>query len=67
VTLVTDPLAGSGNIVIIRWVLQKRGTIMKKALVYVAIGFALAASIIATVAFEPQAAFACATGDCSAS
>jgi len=40
---------------------------MKKALVYVAIGFALAASIIATVAFEPQAAFACATGDCSAS
>jgi len=38
---------------------------MKKALVYLAIAFALAAGITATVVFEPQAAFACATGDCS--
>jgi len=39
---------------------------MKKALIYLAVGFALVAGITATVVFEPQAAFACTTGDCSA-
>ena len=43
----------------------KRGTTMKKALAYVAIAFALATGITATVVFQPEAAFACATGDCS--
>ena len=38
---------------------------MKKALIYIAVAFALAAGITATIVFEPEAAFACATGDCS--
>jgi hypothetical protein len=39
---------------------------MKKALIYLAVAFALAAGITATVVFEPAAAFASTTGDCSA-
>jgi len=38
---------------------------MKKALAYIAIAFALAAGITATVIVQPSAAFACTTGDCS--
>jgi Na+/H+-dicarboxylate symporter len=38
---------------------------MKTALIYIAVAFALAAGITATLVFEPQAAFACDTGDCS--
>ena len=38
---------------------------MKKLVIYVAVVFALAAGIAATVIVQPQAAFACATGDCS--
>ena len=38
---------------------------MKKALIYLAVAFAIAAGITATVVFEPEAALACATGDCS--
>ena len=39
---------------------------MKTVFVYPAIAFALAASIVATVLAEPEAAFACTTGDRSA-
>ena len=38
---------------------------MKQALIYVAIALALATGITATLVFQPDAAFACATGDCS--
>jgi hypothetical protein len=38
---------------------------MNKLLIYIAVALALAAGIAATVIVEPQAAFACVTGDCS--
>jgi hypothetical protein len=38
---------------------------MKEALIYVAIALALATGITATIVFQPDAAFACDTGDCS--
>ncbi len=39
---------------------------MKAALIYLAVALALVTGITATVVFQPTAAFACGTGDCSA-
>ena len=38
---------------------------MKQALIYLGIALALATGITATIVFQPDAAFACDTGDCS--
>ena len=38
---------------------------MKQALIYLGIALALATGITAPIVFQPDAAFACDTGDCS--
>jgi hypothetical protein len=45
---------------------SKGSWVMKNALIYLAVAFALTTGIIATVVFQPEAVFACTTGDCSA-